>query len=69
MSEQPDETPGALARIMNMEGCGQVKRILNQAIYGNADGPDRERTPVSDELARAVDEVLDGPENSEEKNT
>ena len=57
MSGQPD----ALARIMAMEGVGQVQRVLNQAIYGNVDGPDTERTPVDNELARDVDEASAGP--------
>ncbi|WP_406418023.1 hypothetical protein [Streptomyces sp. NBC_01614] len=63
MSEQPD----ALARIMAMKGVGQVQRVLNQAIYGNVDGPDVERTPVDDDLARAVDEESAGPVRPDEE--
>jgi hypothetical protein len=69
MSEQPDETPDALAQIMSMEGIGQVQRVLNQAIYGNPDGPYPKQTPVSEELARAVDEADAGPARPGEEPT
>lgn len=70
MSEQPeDTTPDALARIMAMEGIGQVQRVLNQAIYGNPDGPHEKRTPVSEELQRAVDEAGAGPARPDEEPT
>lgn len=55
------ETPDAVAQIMRMEGVGQVQRVLNQAIYGNPDGPHSKQTPVAEELARAVDEVQRHP--------
>lgn len=65
MSEQPD----ALAEIMAMEGVGQVQRVLNQAIYGNPDGPVEKRTPVSEDLRRAVDEASAGPVRPDEEPT
>jgi hypothetical protein len=69
MSEQPDETPDALAQIMSMSGVGQVQRILNQAIYGNVGGPDAEQTPVGEKLARAVDDAFAGPVRPGEETT
>lgn len=70
MSEQAeDKTPDTLARIMAMDGVGQVQRVLNQAIYGNVDGPDAEQTPVRDELARAVDDAFAGPVRPDEETT
>jgi hypothetical protein len=70
MSEQPEDvTPDALARIMAMNGIGQVQRVLNQAIYGNVDGPDAEQTPVGDDLARAVDDAFVGPVRPGEETT
>jgi hypothetical protein len=68
MREQP-EAPDALARIMAMDGVGQVQRVLNQAIYGNVDGPDVERAPVDAETARAVDDAFAGPVRPDEEPT
>ena len=65
MSEQPD----ALARIMAMDGVGQAQRVLSQAIYGNPDGPHEKRTPVNEEMARAIDEATTGPVRPDEEPT
>lgn len=67
LPEQP--TAGAVLRQLGATH-GQVGRVLNQAVYGNVDGPGDERTPVSDDLARAVEGAFDDPErpaSSEEK--
>jgi hypothetical protein len=68
MSER-DEQPDALAQIMWMEGVGQVQRVLNQAIYGNPDGPHPKQTPVAQELRRAVDEPSVSPVRPDEEPT
>jgi hypothetical protein len=64
-----DEEPSTLDQIMRMEGVGQVQRVLNQAIYGNPDGPHPKLTPVGGELARAVDEAGAGPVRPDEEPT